>query len=108
MTRRIRSAIIIVMKFHTRRWSLVARIVIAGPVAAALTLLVVACMPLWFPKGAADIDHIALPLILLPAVWAALFFHAVLDRSIVRVAAVAFALAGLNSVMLVWHLASPV
>lgn len=86
------------------RLALVARVILAGPVAAVLTLLIVAGMPLWFPKGVAGIDHIVLPLILLPMVWALLFFHAVLDRSLLRVAAVSLALAGLNIIMLVRHL----
>ena len=59
-----------------------ARITLAGPVTALLSVMIFAGMPLWLPRGAAGIDHIVLPLILLPAVWAALFFHAVLDRSL--------------------------
>jgi hypothetical protein len=88
--------------------ALVVRIVLAGPLAIVLTLLVLAAMPLWFPKGAAGIDHIVLPLILLPAIWAALFFHAVLDRSLWRVAAVAVGLAAVNGIMLARHLSTTV
>nr|WP_246623825.1 hypothetical protein [Sphingomonas colocasiae] len=49
-------------------------------------------MPLWLPGGAAGIDNLAFPLVLAPLIWAALFFHACLDRSIARVALVAAAL----------------
>ena len=64
-------------------------------------------MPLWLPTGAAGVDHLVLPLVLLPAIWAALFFHALLDRSLARVALVALALAGLNGALLGRHLAAP-
>ena len=82
-----------------------ARIVLAGPVAAAVTLLVLAAMPLWMPAGPAGIDHLILPLLVLPAIWAALFFHAILDRRLARIALVALALAGLNAALLVRHFA---
>jgi hypothetical protein len=88
------------------RWSLLTRTLLAGPVAVAISLLVLAGMPLWLPAGAAGVDHIALPLLLLPAVWALLFFHALLDRSLARVALVALALVGLNLALLVRHFAA--
>jgi len=56
----------------------------------ALTLL--AGMPLWLPGGAAGIDNLVFPLIFAPLIWAGLFFHACLDRSLVRVAVIAGAL----------------
>src|SRR3546814_3202649 len=46
-------------------------------------------MPLWLPGGAAGIDNLAVPLVLAPLIWAGLFFHACLDRSLARVALVA-------------------
>jgi hypothetical protein len=72
-----------------RRW---ARVLLAGPGAIVVTLALLAGMPLWLPGGAAGIDNIAVPLILAPLIWAALFFHACLDRSLARVAVVAGAL----------------
>ena len=89
------------------RWQTVARVVLAGPVAALLSAMIFAGMPLWMPRGAAGIDHIIMPLILLPAVWAGLFFYAVLDRSLVRVAIVALAIGVTHSAMLVSHFAAP-
>ena len=69
--------------------------------------MIFAGMPLWLPRGAAGIDHIVLPLILLPAVWALLFFHAVLDRSLARVAIVALAIGSVHAAMLISHFAAP-
>jgi hypothetical protein len=69
-----------------RRW---ARVLLAGPAAIVVTLTLLAGMPLWLPGGAAGIDNLVLPLILAPLIWAALFFHACLDRSVARVAVVA-------------------
>ncbi|WP_336967399.1 hypothetical protein [Sphingobium aromaticiconvertens] len=68
------------------------RVVLAGPVAILVALTLLAGMPLWLPGGAAGIDNLALPLIFAPLIWAGLFFHACLDRSLMRVALVAAAL----------------
>lgn len=87
-------------------WRLFARVMLAGPVAAGLTLLVLAGMPLWLPKGAGGVDNLIWPLVILPGIWAILFFHAVLDRSLLRVALVALLLGGLNTVMLTRHLSA--
>lgn len=73
----------------TRRWL---RILLAGPGAVVVTLTLLAGMPLWLPGGAAGIDNIAFPLVLAPLIWALLFFHACLDRSLARVALIAAAL----------------
>lgn len=89
------------------RWQTIARVMLAGPIVLLLSALVFAGMPLWLPRGAADIDHIILPLILLPAVWAVLFFHAVLDRSLARVAIVALVIGAANATMLVSHFSAP-
>lgn len=72
-----------------RRW---ARIILAGPVAIIVALMLLAGMPLWLPGGAAGIDNLVFPLVFAPLIWAALFFHACLDRSVARVALVAAAL----------------
>lgn len=68
------------------------RILLAGPGAIVVTLALLAGMPLWLPGGAAGIDNLAFPLVLAPLIWSMLFFHACLDRSIARVAAIAAAL----------------
>lgn len=59
---------------------------LAGPCALALTALIMAVMPFWVPKGAGGVDHIALPLFFMPAIWGFIFFYALLDRSLGRVA----------------------
>lgn len=65
------------------------RILLAGPGAIVVALSLLAGMPLWLPGGAAGIDNLAFPLVLAPLIWAALFFHACLDRSVTRAALVA-------------------
>ncbi len=80
------------------------RIALAGPGAVVATLLVVLGMAVWVPPGPAGIDQIAIPLLLIPLVWAALFFHACLDRSLRRVALVALALSAVNGTAIVWHM----
>jgi hypothetical protein len=68
------------------------RIALAGPGAIITAVVVMAGMTQWLPAGAAGIDNLILPLVLLPIIWAALFFHACLDRRLARVAIVAFSL----------------
>lgn len=74
---------------RSRLW---ARIFFAGPGAVIVALVVMAGMALWLPEGTAGVDNLILPLVLVPLVWAALFFHACLDRKLGRVAIVALGL----------------
>lgn len=52
-------------------------------------LVVMAGMALWLPRGTAGIDNLVLPLVLVPLIWALLFFHACLDSRLARVAIIA-------------------
>ncbi len=76
------------------------RIGIAGPGAVIVALVVMAGMALWLPGGAAGIDNLVLPLLLVPLIWAALFFHACLDPRIGRVALVAFGLFAVHAALI--------
>ena len=82
--------------------TLVLRWVLAGPVALALAYLVMAAMPLWFPEGAAGIDHLVLPLILFPAIWAAAFFYACLTENPGRASVVLMGLLLVNGAAAGW------
>jgi hypothetical protein len=62
-------------------WS---RIALAGPVVFICAALVMCGGALWLPKGTAQIDNIVMPIVLFPAIWAALFFYACLDRRLGR------------------------
>ena len=73
----------------SRRWF---RIGLAGPGAVIVALVVMAGMTLWLPRGNAGIDNLVLPLVLVPLLWAGLFFHACLDRKLARVAIAALGL----------------
>ncbi|HXI08145.1 MAG: hypothetical protein ACRC1G_03750 [Bradyrhizobium sp.] len=68
------------------RWQPWLRAVLAGPCALALAALIIAVMPFWVPKGTGGVDHIALPLFFMPAIWGLIFFYALLDRRLGRVA----------------------
>ncbi|MDX3911226.1 MAG: hypothetical protein QHC67_15615 [Sphingobium sp.] len=71
------------------KWS---RILLAGPGAVVVSIVTMAGMALWLPGGAAGIDNLVLPLILVPLIWAGLFFHACLDERLLRVALVSLGL----------------
>ncbi|MFO1106666.1 MAG: hypothetical protein U1E34_11240 [Amaricoccus sp.] len=61
-----------------------ARWILAGPVALVASLATMMAMPLWVPAGAAGVNDIALPLVLLPLIWAAPFFYACLEPDLAR------------------------
>lgn len=79
--------------FTTRR----TRWLLGGPMAVLIAILAMGAMPLWFPAGAAGVDHLIFPLILFPALWAAVFFYAILAENMRRAALVMTALALVNA-----------
>ncbi len=78
----------------------------AGPGAVIVALVVMAGMALWLPGGAAGIDNLVLPLVLIPLIWAALFFHACLDPRLGRVALVALGLVAVHGALIAQRFAS--
>lgn len=86
------------MSRRARKWI---RIGIAGPGAIVIALVMMAGMTLWLPPGTAGIDNLVLPLVLVPLIWAALFFHACLDAKLGRVAMVALGLLTFHAALLV-------
>jgi hypothetical protein len=88
---------------RTPRWRPWLRALLAGPCAAALTVLVIAVMPSWVPKGAGGVDHIAFPLFFMPAIWGVIFFYALLDRSLRRIGIVMSVVAAVHLIALRHH-----
>lgn len=86
---------------QSHRRDLIARWIVAGPLALVAAALVMAGMTAWFPPGVAGINHLAFPLVLFPAIWAALFFYALLDSRPWRAGAVICLLAAANAVPVV-------
>jgi hypothetical protein len=82
---------------HLQPWL---RALLAGPCALALTALIMAVMPFWVPKGGGGVDHIAFPLFFMPAIWGLIFFYALLDRSLARVAIVMAVIAAVHLIAL--------
>jgi hypothetical protein len=50
------------------------RVLLAGPLVILTSVVVMLGGALWLPQGAAEIDHLMLPIVLFPAIWAVLFF----------------------------------
>ncbi|MBU0724587.1 MAG: hypothetical protein KJ904_07005 [Alphaproteobacteria bacterium] len=73
------------------------RWLLGGPMAVLIAIMAMGAMPLWFPTGAAGVDHLVFPLILFPALWAAGFFYAILAENLRRAALVMTALALINA-----------
>ncbi|MDO9452273.1 MAG: hypothetical protein Q7J29_05375 [Stagnimonas sp.] len=72
-----------------RAWS---RGILAGPVCFLVSILVMAGASLWYPQGPAQINNIAVPIAVFPAIWAALFFYLMLDNKLGRAWVVAIVL----------------
>lgn len=70
------------MRASARKWI---RVGLAGPMAVISALVMMAGMTQWLPGGAAGIDNLVLPLLLVPLLWAGFFFHACLDSRLSRV-----------------------
>lgn len=60
------------------------RTLLAGPLAFICAILVMAGAAVWLPAGAAGVNNIVIPLVLFPAIWAALFFYTCLDQHLIR------------------------
>lgn len=75
---------------------------LAGPSTLIAAFLLMAAMPVWFPPGAAGINHLAFPLVVFPAVWAVLFFYAVLAENLQQAAWVLLSLTIINGSLAAW------
>ncbi|MEM9168357.1 MAG: hypothetical protein AAGC56_01785 [Pseudomonadota bacterium] len=78
---------------------LIARWALAGPVTLIVALLLMAATPFWFPKGAANVDHIVFGILLFPAYWAAPFFVAVMADRLWRAAVILLGTAAVCALM---------
>lgn len=81
----------------SRRWS---RGVLAGPIVFVTSAAIMAGGAVWVPKGPAGIDNIVMPIVFFPAIWAALFFYASLDRRLSRAWWITLALLLVNAALI--------
>lgn len=56
--------------------------------ALLLSIVFMASMSLWLPEGAAQINHLVVPVVLFPLLWAVAFFYALLGVNKKRAAVV--------------------
>ncbi len=84
-------------------WARIWRFVLAGPMTLLATITVMAAGSLWLPEGDAQIDHFVFPVVLLPAIWALLFFYSCLDR-LGRASVVILLLLLINGALIGQHL----
>jgi hypothetical protein len=77
--------------------------ILAGPLALAAALLVMAGGALWLPVGRAQVNNLVLPVVLFPLLWTALFLYACLDKQLKRAYAIVGALIVANGLLLAWH-----
>ena len=76
---------------------------LAGHAAFLLAIMVMLGMATWFPKGAAEVDNLILPMISFPLIWSVLFFYAYLERSLKRVGIVVLVTTVLHVMFLFIH-----
>ena len=79
------------------RW---ARIALAGPLALVCSIAILGGSLVWLPPGGGGVNHIVLPIVLYPAVWTSLFFHACFERRLGRGYAVVGGLLALHVVLI--------
>lgn len=60
------------------------RWLLAGPGVIVAALLFTMSMAVWFPAGAAGVNHIGWPMILAPLTWGLLFTYACLEEDLYR------------------------
>lgn len=84
-------------------WARIWRFLLAGPITLLATIVVMAAGSLWLPEGDAQVNHFVIPVVLLPAIWAVLFFYSCLDR-LGRASAVILLLLGINAAMIGQHM----
>ncbi|SEA90545.1 hypothetical protein [Rubrimonas cliftonensis] len=69
------------------RRAAVARALLAGPVALLLAVLSMAAAPLVLPPGRGGVDHLVLPVVAFPLIWAAAVLYPVMTARPGRAAA---------------------
>ena len=80
------------MRAWLARYPWLARWLLAGLLPLIATFAIMGGMAIWWPRGAAGVDQIAMPIILFPLIWVAVFVYAVMDDNLLRIGIV---LAGL-------------
>ncbi|MEM9044241.1 MAG: hypothetical protein AAGC81_06075 [Pseudomonadota bacterium] len=56
----------------------------ALPGALIAAILFMAAMPVWFPEGAAGIDHFVMPVVLFPLIWVCFFTYTCAEENLPR------------------------
>lgn len=79
---------------------LLMRWILAGPVTLIVTLAIMAGMTAWWPRGAAGLDQIGMPLILSPVIWVCVFIYALLEDRLGRACVVMLLIVLGNGVLL--------
>lgn len=76
---------------------------LAGPATLLVSLLVMLAMAVWFPPGTGKVNNIIMPLVLLPLIWATLFFYTYLTANMRKAVWCLLALAIVNSAILAYQ-----
>jgi hypothetical protein len=86
---------------RSRAWL---RGLLAGPVVLLASCAILAGSALWIPGGQAQINNLALPILLFPLIWTLLFLYAFLDRRLARAYAVVGVLGVGHAALIAMHL----
>lgn len=76
---------------------------LAGPLALLAALLTMMGGALWLPEGSAGLDHLVLPVVFFPVLWAAWFLYAYLDPKLGRGYALVAGAAALQLGLILWR-----
>lgn len=73
-----------------------ARVILAGPLVLLASFASLAGVFVFTPPGVAGVNHLVMPMLLQPIIWAALFFYASLDERLGRAYLVVLGIIGLS------------
>ena len=76
---------------------------LAGPLALLAALLTMMGGALWLPEGSAGLDHLVLPVVFFPVLWAAWFLYACLDPRLGRGFAIVVGATALQLGLILWQ-----
>ncbi|MEM9329923.1 MAG: hypothetical protein AAGA53_01280 [Pseudomonadota bacterium] len=60
------------------------RWILAGPITIIASIVIMAGMAFWIPAGEAKLNNIAIPIIVLPIIWAFCFFYVCIEENLPR------------------------
>ncbi|MGV2872004.1 hypothetical protein [Colwellia sp. E150_009] len=76
---------------------------LSGPATLLVSLFIMFAMAVWFPPGVGKVNNIMMPLVMLPLIWAFLFFYTYLTADMRKAQWLLVILFIINSIILAYQ-----